>query len=165
MKKFNWIIALCLSISLSSCGFITIVPMDSTGTGQSSPSSPTPSGNNKSTSPAPKTPLPAPSPKKDGSTTTRSDNNAEMEQFYKDLKLSDSQITKFKGIMNKYQRQTKEAKLKHKGNQIALNKALKDIKNQQEAEIKAMMSDYQYQNYLKVMKERSGNGTKGKIGG
>lgn len=162
MKKFNWIIAVIFSISMTSCDMLLYLPTDDGSTSQPSQN---PSSSDKSTSPAPKTPLPPPS-KGNQETTTRNDKvDPEMEQFYKDLNLTNSQIAQFEGIYNKYQQDVKDAKLKYKGNQISLNKKLKSLESQRETNIKAMMSDAQYQKYVKFMEEKNGKSTKGSIGG
>ena len=160
MKKSILFIGLIFSLLVSSCGFITFVPME-TGTNQPSDTS-----SDKPSSPAPTQSLPPPS--NDGASTRSTDSGGEdRSAFYKELKLSDAQITKFEAITKKYEGLTNDAKLKYKAQQSTLKQELKKLETQQQTEIKAMMSDYQYQNYLKVMQEkRGGSGVgKAKVGG
>jgi len=163
MKNFNWVIMVIFSISLTSCDILTYLPTEDGSTSTSEPSS-TPSSSDTSTSPAPNAPLPGPS-KGNQETSTRSiDDSSEMQKLYNDLSLSNSQITQFKNIYSAYQAEVKDANIKYKGNQITLNKKLKALGNERDADVKAMLSATQYQKYQELTKKKT-KSTKGSIGG
>lgn len=170
MKNLFFLTMVIFSLSLTSCGInldallaemTQPAPSSDTSSGTSSTSTSTSS----QTSPAPNTPLPP--PQKNGGATTRSDSgsNDKMAELYKTIKLSDTQITEFEAIVAKYKKLNSDAKLKYKGNQIALNKELKNLQNAEIADFKAMMSAYQYSLFEKELKAQSKSSTKGSVGG
>ena len=168
MKNLIFLTMVIFSMSLTSCGInldalleeLSQPPptSDTSSTDTSSTSTPT-----SKTSPAPNTPLPPPT--KNGGATAAGGNDSQMADLYKKIKLSETQITEFEAIVAKYKKANNDAKLEYKGNQIALNKELKNLQNAEIAEFKAMMSDYQYGLFEEELKSLSKSGTKGSIGG
>ncbi|MFT4974086.1 MAG: hypothetical protein ACI9JY_003300 [Saprospiraceae bacterium] len=164
MKNLLFLTLVIFSMSLTSCGINLEALLDELSQPPpSSDSSSTPNSTPSNTGTAPGTPLPPPT--KNGGATSRSDGNDAMTDFYKKIKLSDTQITQFEGIVKEYKKKNNAAKLKYKGNQIALNKELKNLQNAEFAAFKGMMSPYQFSLFEKELKAQSKSGAKGSVSG
>ena len=75
-----------------------------------------------------------------------------MEEFSEVLKLSDEQKTEFKAITKKYAMQMKAVK-DGGGGKMSMYKKVKAIRKDKNAEMKELLSDDQYEAYLKKQEE------------
>lgn len=73
------------------------------------------------------------------------------------LSLSEAQAAKVKEINLKYAQKMKEARDKADGDRDAMRTAMTTIREEQDKELQAVMTDEQWQQWLKIREEMRGN--------